>query len=225
MVGRAVRSVADGFGRLQIKVGGDPHDDAERVIAVAGAVPKGTVIFCDANAGWSPFDARRFVDATRDVDYVLEQPCPTISDCLSVRRALDKPMVLDESVASLEELLEIHRRGAADGLTLKISRLGGVTKTRRLRDLAVDLGFMVTVEDTGGAEVDTAATAHLSLSTPAERRLHTVCFQDWVTVSTATNAPVVSGCKMSLADGPGLGLEMRREVLGQPFLDLSLRSG
>ena len=49
----------------------------------------------------------------------------TIDECLSVRRSLDKPMVLDESVASLDDMLDIHRKGAADGLTLKISRLGG----------------------------------------------------------------------------------------------------
>jgi len=165
--------VADGYGRLQIKVGGNVHDDIERVTAVAGAVPKGTVIFCDANAGWSPFQARQFVDATRDLDYVFEQPCPTIAECLSVRHVLDKPMVLDESVTSLENLLEIHHANAADGLTLKISRIGGISRTRQLRDLAVDLGFMVTVEDTGGAEIDTAAMAHLSLSTPEEHRLHT----------------------------------------------------
>ena len=71
-------------------------------------------------------------------------------------------MVLDESVASLEDVLDIHRRGLADGLTLKISRLGGITKTRLIRDIAVDLGFMITVEDTGGAEVDTAARCIIS---------------------------------------------------------------
>ena len=221
MVKRALGFVADGYGRMQIKVGGNVRDDIERVTAVAGAVPKGTVIFCDANAGWSPFQARQFVDATRSLDYVFEQPCPTLAECLSIRRVLEKPMVLDESVTSLENLLEIHHTGAADGLTLKISRVGGITKTRQLRDLAVDLGFMVTVEDTGGAEIDTAAMAHLSLSTPEEHRLHTVAFHQWVTVKTASNAPPVTGSRMGIPDGPGLGIDVRRELLGKPFLELS----
>src|SRR5262249_51677708 len=51
MVTHAKRSIAEGYRRLQIKVGGHAYDDIERVTAVAGAVPKGTVIFCDANAG------------------------------------------------------------------------------------------------------------------------------------------------------------------------------
>lgn len=217
----AARIVGDGFDRIQVKVGGDVRGDIDRVTAVAGAVPKGTVIFCDANAGWTPFQARQFADATRAIDYVFEQPCTTIDECLSVRRSLDKPMVLDESVETLDALLDIHRKGAADGLTLKISRIGGVSKTRQMRDLAVDLGFMVTVEDTGGAEIDTAAMAHLSLSTPEERRLHAIAFHEWVTVKTAANHPPVSGSRMGIPEGPGLGIDVLPELLGKPFLELT----
>ena len=220
MAARAAAIVAEGCGRLQVKVGGDVKGDIERLTAVAGSVPKGTVLFADANAGWTPFQARQFADATRDVDFVFEQPCSSIEECLSVRRAFDKPMVLDESVLGLAELLEIQRLGAADGLTLKISRLGGVTKTRQLRDLAVELGFMVTVEDTGGAEIDTAAMAHLSLSTPEERRLHAIAFQEWVTVRTAAAPLPVVAWRLGLPDGPGLGIDVLAEKLGEPFLAL-----
>jgi L-alanine-DL-glutamate epimerase-like enolase superfamily enzyme len=220
MAERAARIVGDGFNRIQVKVGGDVRGDIERVAAVAAAVPKGTVIFCDANAGWTPFQARQFADATRAIDYVFEQPCTTIEECVSVRRSFDKPMVLDESVETLDDLLAIHRSGAADGVTLKISRIGGVSKTRQLRDLAVDLGLMVTVEDTGGAEIDTAAMAHLSLSTPAERRLHAIAFHEWVTVKTAASPPPVTGSRMSVSDGPGLGIDVLPELLGKPFLEL-----
>jgi L-alanine-DL-glutamate epimerase-like enolase superfamily enzyme len=220
MAALAGRIVADGFSRLQVKVGGNVGDDVERLTAVAASVPKGTVIFCDANAGWTPYQARQFADATRAIDYTFEQPCMTIDDCLSVRRTLDKPMVLDESVGSLEDVLDIHRRGVADGLTLKISRLGGVTRTRHIRDVAVDLGFMITVEDTGGAEIDTAAMAHLSLSTPEERRLHAIAFHEWVTVKTASNAPPVVGSRMGIPDGPGLGIDVVPDLLGAPILEV-----
>ena len=221
MAANAARIVGQGFNRLQVKVGGNVRDDVERVHAVAAAAPKGTVIFCDANAGWTTFQALQFVDATRDLDYTFEQPCTSLDENLAVRRALDKPMVLDESAASLEDVLEIHRRGLADGLTLKISRLGGVGKTRLIRDLAVELGFMITVEDTGGAEIDTAAMAHLSLSTPQERRLHAIAFHEWVTVRTATNTPPVSGSRMGVPDGAGLGIDVLPELLGTPFLELT----
>jgi L-alanine-DL-glutamate epimerase-like enolase superfamily enzyme len=187
---------------------------------VAAAVPRSTVIFCDANAGWTPFQALQFADATRDIDYVFEQPCASIEENLAVRRAFGKPVVLDESVSSLEDVLEIREKGVADGLTLKISRLGGITKTRLIRDAAVELGFMVTVEDTGGAEIDTAAMAHLSLSTPEERRLHAIAFHQWVTVRTASNAPPVEGSRMGIPDGAGLGIDVRPELIGKPFFEV-----
>ena len=80
---------------------------------------------------------------------------------------------------------------------------------------------MVTVEDTGGAEVDTAAMAHLSLSTPQERRLHAIAFHEWVTVRTASNFPTVTGSRMGIRDGPGLGIDVLPENLGEPFLKLN----
>ncbi len=221
MAAHARRIMDEGYRRIQVKVGGDVHGDIESLHAVAGVVPKGTVIFCDANAGWTPLKARQFVDATRDVEYVFEQPCRTLEENMSVRRACNKPMVLDESVETLEDLLAIHRMGLADGLTLKISRIGGVSKTRLLRDLAAEMGFMITVEDTGGAEIDTAAMAHLSLSTPEERRSHAIAFHQWVTIRTASNEPPVIGNRMGIPDGNGLGIDVLPETLGEPFLSLT----
>lgn len=214
--------VAQGYRRMQVKVGGNVSDAISRVHAVHDAAPQGTVIFCDANAKWSVFEALQFADATRNIDYVFEQPCKSIAECLAVRLKVDKPMVLDESVTTLHDILEIREKGAADGLTLKISRIGGVYKTRLLRDFAVDLGFMITVEDTGGCEIDTAAMAHLSLSTPLERRLHTSAYQEWVSARTASNASPIVGAKIGIPDGPGLGIDVIPDLLGEPFLDLAL---
>jgi L-alanine-DL-glutamate epimerase-like enolase superfamily enzyme len=220
MAALARKIVGEGYRRLQVKVGGPVGRDVDSLMAVAEAVPAGTVIFCDANGGWTPYQARQFADATRNVTYTMEQPCATLDGCAEVRRSCDKPMVLDESVVSLAALLEIQRRGLADGITIKISRVGGVSRSRMLRDLAVDMGLMVTVEDTGGAEIDTAAMAHLSLSTPAENRLHAIAFHEWVTVRTARNAPPVRGHMMGIPDGPGLGIDVDPSLLGKPFLDL-----
>ncbi len=220
MVANAKDVIVQGYRRLQIKIGGDVREDITRLTAIAGAIPKTIVLFCDANAAWSVYQARLFTDATRDIDYTLEQPCRTIDDCLSIRKTFNKPLVLDESVTALDDLLEIHRKGAADGVTLKISRLGGMSKTRLIRDVAADLGLMITVEDTGGAEIDTAAMAHLSLSTPAALRLHTIAFHRWVTVQTAANAPPISDFRIGLPPGPGLGIDVMPETLGLPFLDL-----
>ena len=49
-----------------------------------------------------------------------------------------------------------------------------MTRAALIRDVAVELGVQVTVEDGGGASIDTAAIVQVSLSTPERMRLHTV---------------------------------------------------
>ena len=217
------RIVAEGFGRLQVKVGGNVQDDIERVHGGGGSVPKGTVMFCDANAGWTPFQARQFADATRDVDYTFEQPCTSIDEnaCRCGAPSTSRWCSTNPCWGSLETCWRSNAVGAADGLTLKISRLGGVTKTRQIRDLAVELGFMVTVEDTGGAEIDTAAMAHLSLSTPEERPAACHRLPRMGDGADRRRRRCLSWRgRMGVPDGPGLGIDVLPEKLGEPFLAL-----
>ena len=221
MADRAKHYVHDGYRRIQVKVGLDPREDVERMHAVLDVLPPGTVVYADANAAWTAQDARLFVRATRDLDYVLEQPCADHDSNVSVRAACDRPFVLDESIDSLASLLRAHRAGLIDGVTLKIARLGGVTRTRLVRDVAVELGLRVTVEDTGGAEVDTAAIAHLSLSTPASVRTHTVDFHNWVTVSNGTGDLCCLDGRMTTPTSPGLGIDVETERLGAPLFSVT----
>ena len=98
MAGRVAGYRAEGYRRFQLKVGGDPDEDIERIRAVARAVLKpGDRLIADANTGWLMHEAMRVVRAVRDVDVYIEQPCLTYEECLAVRRHTDHPFVLDES--------------------------------------------------------------------------------------------------------------------------------
>lgn len=217
MAERAAAYVDAGYRRIQVKVGWDPHEDVERVRAVRAAVPAGVVLFCDANGAWTTGQARAFLRATRDLAITLEQPCMSYDDCRALRPHCPHPLILDECIDTLPALLAAHRDGVADGVTIKIARVGGVGPAALMRDVAVDLGLPVTVEDTGGSDIDTAAMAHLSLSTPAELRIHTVDFNAWVTVGNAAGMPPAEAGRLRAPDGPGLGVDVSLEVLGEPF--------
>jgi cis-L-3-hydroxyproline dehydratase len=218
MVTRAQAYAAQGYRRLQVKVGLDPDEDVERIESVRAALGPDIALFADANGGWSTHQARRFLRATRHLDYYMEQPCATYEECRALRGDCDRPLVLDESITDLAALLEAHADGTADAITIKIARVGGITKTRLIRDAAVEIGLAVTVEDTGGAEIDTAAMVHLSLSTPEAQRLHTCDFHNWVTISNAHGLPNVEGGTISVGHAPGLGVEPLLETFGPPFL-------
>lgn len=216
MAARAAKYWAEGYRRLQVKVGGDPIEDAASLRAVAAALPTDAVLYCDANGGYGIGAARRFLALTADLAYTLEQPCATYRECLALRTQCERPLVLDESIERLEDVARAAFDGI-DGITIKIARIGGVTPARLMRDCAVELGLAVTMEDTGGADIDTAAIAHLSISTPAARRAHTVDFHNWVTVSQGPGLPDTRDGLLRAPDGPGLGIEVDERSLGEPF--------
>ncbi len=217
MAEQARRYVEAGYKRIQVKVGLDPDEDIARIVAVRDALPHDVVLFADANGGWSTHQARCFLRATRSLDYYLEQPCNSYEENRALRADCDRPLILDESIDSLAVLMRACADRLADGITIKLARVGGITKARLIRDTAVELGLAVTVEDTGGAEIDTAAMAHMSLSTPDCARLHTVDFHNWVTVSNASGLPPCRDGKMGAPTAPGLGVVPLEETFGKPI--------
>lgn len=210
-----------GYTRFQLKVGGDPDQDMERIRQVRKVLQPTDRLVADANTGWTQHEAMRVVRAVRDVDVYIEQPCLTYEECLAVRRNTDHPFVLDENVDSLDMLLRAKADLAMDVANLKISKLGGLTKTKQVRDLCVSMGIAMTLEDSWGGDITTAAIAHLAHSTPEEFRFTSTDFNSYVTVSTATGAPVRENGFMKASAEPGLGIAPRSEVLGKPVVEIS----
>jgi L-alanine-DL-glutamate epimerase-like enolase superfamily enzyme len=212
---------AEGYTRFQLKVGGDPDVDIERIRAVRAALQPGDRLVADANTGWTQHDAIRVAQAVRDVDVYIEQPCLTYHECLAVRRHTDRPFILDENVDGIDMLLRAHADHAMDVVNLKISKLGGLTKTRQARDLCVSMGIAMTIEDSWGGDVTTAAIAHLAHSTPEGLRFTATDFNSYVTVSTAEGAPCRERGCMRASTAPGLGVRPRADVLGPRVVDVS----
>lgn len=213
-----------GYRRLQVKVGDDPIVDARRVLAVRDEVGEDVVIFADANCGFSLSAARRFVGGLGDgAGILLEQPCATLAECAALRSSWAGPMVMDETITSLAALLEAHRLQVADGITVKLTRVGGITPAALIRDVAVGLGIGVTVEDASGCNLADMTFAHMNASTPAPWRVHSVDFDSWVTVRHVTGPMArVGDVLRPSVDAPGFGLTLDEDVVGDPFVDLHL---
>jgi cis-L-3-hydroxyproline dehydratase len=209
---------AEGYHKFQLKVGGDPDNDIDRIRAASAELERGDVLVADANTGWTQHQALRVCAAVRDVDVYIEQPCVSYEECLVVRSHTDRPFVLDEVIDSLHMVARAHADRACDVINLKISKVGGLTRARAIRDLCVSLGIALTIEDTWGGDITTAAIAHLAHSIPPEFLFSTTDFNSYVTVSTAKNAPQRKNGRISAPTAPGLGIEPRMEILGKPAL-------
>ena len=212
---------AEGYQRFQLKVGGDPDTDIARIHAVAARLRPGDVLVADANTGWLPHQAARVVRATEALDIYVEQPCLSYEECLSIRRRTSHPFVLDESVDSLATLLRAHADQAMDVVNIKISKLGGLTMARQVRDLCVAMGVAMTIEDSWGGDIVTAAIAHLAHSTPEAFRFSATDFNSYVTVRIAEGAPERRHGRMAASTQPGLGIKPIAAALGEPVLAIS----
>ena len=191
-----------GYTRFQLKVGGDPDLDIERIRAVRNILKPTDRLVADANTGWTQHEAIRVVRAVRDLDVYIEQPCLTYEECLAVRRSTDHPFVLDENIDGLDMLLRAKADLAMDVVNLKISKLGGLTKARQARELCVSMGIAMTLEDSWGGDVTTAAIAHLAHSTPEEFRFTSTDFNSYVTVKNADGAPTRENGFMAAGTSP-----------------------
>ncbi|MBO26950.1 MAG: cis-3-hydroxy-L-proline dehydratase [Verrucomicrobiota bacterium] len=211
---------AEGYRRFQLKVGGDPDTDIERIRQVSSQLQPGDKLVADANTGWLRHEAMRVVHAIQDLDVYVEQPCLRYEDCLSVRKHTDLPFVLDEVIDGIPEILRASHDLAMDVVNVKISKFGGLTRAKQARDLCVSLGIAMTLEDTWGGDIVTAAISHLAHSTPPEFLFTATDFNSYVTQPLAEGAPQRVKGRMASSENPGLGIDPMMDVLGTPELVL-----
>ena len=210
-----------GFTQFQMKVGADAATDIIRIRKVAEALAPGNILAADAKCGWKQHEAVRVVSAVNDMALYIEQPCESYEECRVVRDHATHPMILDECMDSLQAVLRGHADRAMDAINLKISRMGGLTRSRLIRDLCVSLGIVLTIEDTWGSEIGDAAIAHLAHSMPAEFHFQSSAFHEYTTHPIASGGPQIADGKMAMSHAPGLGVTPDWDLLGAPIATIS----
>ena len=214
MAASVVKYRDQGYRKFQLKVGGDPASDIDRIRAVADLLDGGETLVADANTGWRVDDGVRVANALRGLDVYIEQPCASYAHCLSIRGRTALPFILDEVIDSAEALQRALSDNAMDAVNLKISRLGGLSNARVLRDLCVAARLPMTIEDSWGGDIVTAAIAHLAHSTPERLRFSSTDFNSYVSVRNAHGAPQRELGRMRAGTEPGLGVTPDFDALG-----------
>ncbi len=105
-----------------------------------------------------------------------------------------------------------------DVVNIKISKFGGLTRAAKVRDLCVELGIAMTIEDSWGGDIITAAIAHLAHSTPERYRFSSTDFNSYGTRTIAEGAPSRENGCMKASQRPGLGIDVIVSELGDPVL-------
>jgi cis-L-3-hydroxyproline dehydratase len=209
---------SQGINRFQLKVGNDPRDDTARTRACVEAGDADTVVVADANGGWNIADAHIALRAMEGLPIFIEQPCRTTTDSILAHRHSSLPLVMDESIVDSGEVFRAKYEAHAASINIKFGKLGGLTNAARMRDLTQELNLLVSVEDMWGGDVITAATSHLAASTRPDALLMTPFFNDWTDGHVAGHQPRSVNGRGSAPTGPGLGITVDVDRLGEPLL-------
>lgn len=228
MRARVAAHRARGYRGHSVKIGaseadGGPSLDAERIAACLADRRRGEFFLVDANAGMTPESALRLFGLLPPrLDFVLESPCATWRETLSVRQRSPYPIILDELVQDDCDLVQAIASDAADGFGLKITPAGGLTPGRRQRDIARAAGLTMSVQDTVGSDLSYAAIVHLGASVPQRLLRCVLKSSDMVTLTTGAFSPVTAGGGVLPPRAAGLGVEVDESVLGPPVASWGL---
>jgi L-alanine-DL-glutamate epimerase-like enolase superfamily enzyme len=208
-----------GCNRYEFKGSGDPRIDIEMIRFMGEHLESGDTLKIDVNGGWKIDEALRVSEATRDVPVLFEQPCASYEECRAFKEATGRPLALDESIHDLADLLRAHQDRAIDVLNIKTGRVGGLSKARQMRDLAVALGLCIYIQDTAGGEFNAAVIVHLAHSTPPGFLLSMWDSADLATIQIGRGLIREHPAhvhRVGANTRPGLGVEPLLEVLGEP---------
>jgi L-alanine-DL-glutamate epimerase-like enolase superfamily enzyme len=136
---RARDHVGRGFRALKLKGGRDLSDDVERVRRVREVVGPDVELRFDANQGYDAATALAFIEQTRAARLeLIEQPTPSDRpDSLRrVSSASHLPVMADESLHTLRDAFRIASEDLADMVNVKLMKVGGIARARRIDAVA-----------------------------------------------------------------------------------------
>jgi L-alanine-DL-glutamate epimerase-like enolase superfamily enzyme len=159
----AASLIDEGFDAFKIKLGRSVGEDIRLVEAFREAYPDVTITV-DFNGRYSPREAVAILDAiaSHRVRYA-EQPIPRCDPGILrwVRDRSEVAILADESAVSIEDIVEIGKAQAADAVSVKIGKFGGLTRTLDAIAVCEALGLEWIVGTTPAGQYIDAANAHL----------------------------------------------------------------
>lgn len=198
------------------KIMGEMDRDLEYIHYVGSHMKAGETLTMDVNRGYRLDEALMVARMAAEYPICFEQPCETIEECIELGKRTGVPVLLDECVHTLADFMRAYQLGPMDGLNVKISRFGGISKMLQIRDLCQSLKVPVFLQDAGGTDIIIAAIAHMSHATPARILMSSWVGWQEIGLQTTKQRLRVKDGYFYTTDAPGLGVDPDPEVLGEP---------
>ena len=220
-----MRALVDGFRKkgfraYSLKISGeDPVTDAAAIVEAFKDKRADEWFLVDANGGMTVDGALRMLrllPPQAGLEFTLEAPCRTWRESRSLQRRTNVPIMHDELALTEASVIQMIADDSGDAVNLKISKFGGLTKARRVRDISLAAGYVMSIQDTCGSDIAFAPIVHLGQTIPEPYLRYVLECRDMVTVKTADGAFDFVDGTVTAPTAPGLGITHRLDVLGEP---------
>jgi len=236
VVDMAQKSIAAGFKAVKLKTSGDADTgfDLKNVAALREALGDDADIYVDANGAWDYYQALMFLKAAEKYNLaMMEQPLPwwDVDNMAKLRQKVGTPIFADEGVVELKHLIEFGQKQACDGFFIKVTKAGGLVKSKRFITVARSLGMSVLCGCMMGSGIESAELAHLLISDdwmglrphetigPLQANDIFDTVQERITDNLAVELPRYENGCLYAPEGPGLGMELNEEVLKRCIIE------
>lgn len=199
---------------IKIKAGINAKQDIQNVKVIREAIGEGPVIISDANQGYTRKMAIQTIKKMDDYGpLIMEQPLPAwdFDGMAMLTKAVDSPIMADESIWSPKDAIRIIKEHAADILHIYDDKAGGLYRSKQIAFIAEAEGISTVVSEEGTG-IGTAAAAHLIAGTRnviCGMLLGPVYLKDDIVTEPFRHE---NGC-IKVRDKRGLGVELDEDKL------------
>ncbi|MCA1582291.1 MAG: dipeptide epimerase [Acidobacteria bacterium] len=208
-VALAEELVGRGFRILKVKVGEALEEDTALIRRLHERFGSSVRLRADANVGYTPAEAVRFLEAAGDAVEFLEQPVPRENDGL--RRMPERwrsRIAADESLLDERDALTLAAGVPACGIfNIKLMKSGGIRPALRIAAIADAAGIELMWGCMDESVIGIAAALHAALACPATRYLDLDGSFD-LAEDPARGGFTVSDGEMTVTSAPGLGVDL-----------------
>jgi muconate cycloisomerase len=214
----AKRATGLGIRAVKVKVGLKVDEDVARVEALRNALGNDFPIGVDANAGWTESEATLALpDLERLGVNVLEEPLRRgdFAGCARLRQRTRIPIMLDESIFTVQDALEAVRWNACDLISIYPGKNGGMWRSLQIAQMAAAAGIECTIGSNTEWEIGSAAMLHVAVAIPnlSQTVCHDIIGPLYHSRGVGTKLRIENGCAL-VYEGPGLGVEVDRQAIG-----------
>jgi len=211
---------AEGYPRLQVKVGGRPVEiDIETIIKVWEQIEgTGMRLAVDGNRGWTTRDVLRVSRELAHIPFIMEQPCNTIQDLEKIRPQVNHAIFMDENSVDLPTVIQAVGRELVDGFGMKVTRIGGLQPMQTFRNICEARSLPHTCDDAWGGDIIAAACTHMGATVQSQLFEGAWLAQPYIEGHYDRNNPVkIEDGHISLPQRPGLGVTPDEAQFGAPI--------